>query len=279
VVVADEPDRDDARTHRTGPGLVDLADVGGRRAGCWAGRADGRLRFSSPPQYHSRNTVQLIKSCAGHGRGRYRGGGGRSYRIDFRFHERLHDTANAMATSIATGALQPRVADAIAGVLNLAGAFLSVQVAKTISGGLVDEVKITPAVIFAGLVGAILWNLLTWLLRDHPGLDRSRPAAVHDPGVHRCDRRGRGRGRGRAPVRLGALGCCRPDGTGVDGHPARGRGCRRGRSRSLAVSGVWAVALGGAILGAGIYAASRRDPVAALNVNDVPVPPLVRTAA
>ena len=41
---------------------------------------------------------------------------------------------------------------------------LSVQVAKTISGGLVNEAKITPVVVFAGLVGAILWNLLTWLL-------------------------------------------------------------------------------------------------------------------
>jgi inorganic phosphate transporter, PiT family len=82
----------------------------------------------------------------------------------FDFTNGFHDTANAMATSIATGALKPRVAVAIAGILNLAGAFLSVQVAKTISGGLVDEVRITPAVIFAGLVGAILWNLLTWLL-------------------------------------------------------------------------------------------------------------------
>jgi PiT family inorganic phosphate transporter len=52
----------------------------------------------------------------------------------------------------------------IAGVLNLIGAFLSVEVAKTISSGLVDDTKITPTVIFAGLVGAILWNLLTWLL-------------------------------------------------------------------------------------------------------------------
>ena len=294
-----------------------------------------------------------------------------------------------MATSIATGALRPRVAVAVAGVLNLAGAFLSVQVAKTISGGLVDEVRITPAVIFAGLVGAILWNLLTWLLglpsssshalfggligatlaaagpgavhftavlgkvvlpalvspllagvvafaatraayrltarargatvnrafkfgqvvsastvalahgtndaqktmgvitltlitagllvpgsappfwvvlaaglaialgtyvggwriirhagqarqrhpddpgfhrgvhqrRDHPRVDASRPAAVHDAGVHRCDLRCRG----RASVRLGALGCRRPAGTGLDGHPARGgdRRCTR----------------------------------------------------
>ena len=80
----------------------------------------------------------------------------------FDFTNGFHDTANAMATSIATGALRPRVAVAIAGCLNLAGAFLSVQVAKTISGGLVDETLINPVVIFAGLVGAILWNLTTW---------------------------------------------------------------------------------------------------------------------
>jgi PiT family inorganic phosphate transporter len=82
----------------------------------------------------------------------------------FDFTNGFHDTANAMATSIATGALRPKVAVAIAGCLNVAGAFLSVQVAKTISGGLVDETLINPVVIFAGLVGAILWNLLTWFL-------------------------------------------------------------------------------------------------------------------
>jgi PiT family inorganic phosphate transporter len=82
----------------------------------------------------------------------------------FDFTNGFHDTANAVATSIATGALKPRTAVLLAGVLNLVGAFLSVQVAKTISSGLVDETKITPTVIFAGLVGAILWNLLTWLL-------------------------------------------------------------------------------------------------------------------
>jgi inorganic phosphate transporter, PiT family len=82
----------------------------------------------------------------------------------FDFTNGFHDTANAMATSIATGALKPRVAVLIAGVLNLVGAFLSVEVAKTISSGLVDEAKISPIVIFAGLVGAIMWNLLTWLL-------------------------------------------------------------------------------------------------------------------
>jgi len=80
----------------------------------------------------------------------------------FDFTNGFHDTANAMATSIATGALRPKAAVAIAGCLNLVGAFLSVQVAKTISGGLVDERLITPVVIFAGLVGAIMWNLTTW---------------------------------------------------------------------------------------------------------------------
>ncbi|MDN5749599.1 MAG: inorganic phosphate transporter, partial [Pseudonocardia sp.] len=82
----------------------------------------------------------------------------------FDFTNGFHDTANAMATSIATGALRPKVAVALAGVLNLAGAFLSVQVARTISGGLLDDVRITPVVVFAGLAGAIVWNLLTWLL-------------------------------------------------------------------------------------------------------------------
>jgi PiT family inorganic phosphate transporter len=82
----------------------------------------------------------------------------------FDFTNGFHDTANAMATSIATGALRPKVAVAVSAVLNLVGAFLSVEVAKTISGGLVNEAAITPTVIFAGLVGAILWNLLTWLL-------------------------------------------------------------------------------------------------------------------
>ena len=84
--------------------------------------------------------------------------------LAFDFTNGFHDTANAMATSIATGALRPRAAVLLAGVLNLIGAFLSVQVALTISSGLLDETRITPEVIFGGLVGAILWNLVTWLL-------------------------------------------------------------------------------------------------------------------
>jgi PiT family inorganic phosphate transporter len=86
----------------------------------------------------------------------------------FDFTNGFHDTANAMATSVATGALKPRVAVTISAVLNLAGAFLSTEVAKTISGGIINEgengVDITPTMIFAGLVGAVLWNLATWYL-------------------------------------------------------------------------------------------------------------------
>ena len=86
----------------------------------------------------------------------------------FDFTNGFHDTANAMATPIATGALKPRVAVLLAAVLNLVGAFLSTEVAKTISGGMIreDEISVTifPAIIFAGLIGAITWNMLTWLL-------------------------------------------------------------------------------------------------------------------
>jgi len=82
--------------------------------------------------------------------------------LAFDFTNGFHDTANAMATSIATGALRPRTAVALSAVLNLVGAFLSVEVAKTISGGIVDDTKITPAIVFGGLIGAIMWNLVTW---------------------------------------------------------------------------------------------------------------------
>ncbi|WP_250294239.1 inorganic phosphate transporter [Streptomyces atroolivaceus] len=82
----------------------------------------------------------------------------------FDFTNGFHDTANAMATTISTGALKPKTAVAMSAVLNLVGAFLSVEVAKTISGGIVNEEGLRTEVIFAALVGAILWNLLTWLV-------------------------------------------------------------------------------------------------------------------
>ncbi|TQJ61331.1 PiT family inorganic phosphate transporter [Arthrobacter sp. SLBN-83] len=85
----------------------------------------------------------------------------------FDFTNGFHDTANAMATPIATGAIKPKTAVALAAVLNLVGAFLSTEVAKTISGGIIREgsggVQITPDIIFAGLMGAVLWNMITWL--------------------------------------------------------------------------------------------------------------------
>ncbi|MFE4198514.1 anion permease [Paenarthrobacter sp. NPDC056912] len=85
----------------------------------------------------------------------------------FDFTNGFHDTANAMATPIATGAIKPKTAVALAAVLNLVGAFLSTEVAKTISGGLIregsDGIHITPDIIFAGLMGAVLWNMVTWL--------------------------------------------------------------------------------------------------------------------
>src|ERR1700712_4295960 len=87
--------------------------------------------------------------------------------IFFDFTNGFHDTANAMATPIATGALRPKVAVAVAAVLNLVGAFLSTAVAATISGGIIREgpggVEITPSMIFAGLIGAVVWNLVTWV--------------------------------------------------------------------------------------------------------------------
>ncbi|MFF3567043.1 inorganic phosphate transporter [Nocardia jiangxiensis] len=85
----------------------------------------------------------------------------------FDFTNGFHDTANAMATSIATGALRPHAAVILSGSLNLVGAFLSVAVAATVAEGIVrlDEVSGSDllAIVFAGLVGGILWNLLTWL--------------------------------------------------------------------------------------------------------------------
>ena len=84
--------------------------------------------------------------------------------LGFDFTNGFHDTGNAMATSIATGALSPRLAVALSGVLNLVGAFLSLAVAATIASGLVDTKLVTLTVVAAGLIGGIIWNLLTWLL-------------------------------------------------------------------------------------------------------------------
>lgn len=94
--------------------------------------------------------------------------------LAFDFTNGFHDTANAMATSIATGALKPFTAVTISAVLNLLGAFLSVHVAATVAKGIVnlDSYDLSVAtdgeallmVVFTGLIGGIFWNLFTWLL-------------------------------------------------------------------------------------------------------------------
>jgi PiT family inorganic phosphate transporter len=84
--------------------------------------------------------------------------------LAFDFTNGFHDTANAMAASIVTGALKPKVAVALSGILNFVGSFLSLSVAATIAKGIVDTSAITLTVVFAGLIGGITWNLLTWYL-------------------------------------------------------------------------------------------------------------------
>ena len=99
--------------------------------------------------------------------------------LAFDFTNGFHDTANAMAASISTGALKPKAAVALAAVLNLVGAFLSVEVALTVSNAvvklqdksgapipetLVDDGQKLLLVVLCGLIGGIVWNLFTWLL-------------------------------------------------------------------------------------------------------------------
>lgn len=99
--------------------------------------------------------------------------------LGFDFTNGFHDTGNAMATSIATGALRPKVAVGLSAVLNLVGAFLSVEVALTVTNAVVriQDSDGSPkpeflsdggvpllVIVLAGLVGGIVWNMLTWLL-------------------------------------------------------------------------------------------------------------------
>jgi PiT family inorganic phosphate transporter len=95
--------------------------------------------------------------------------------LAFDFTNGFHDTANAMGTSVATGALKPKVAVALSAILNLVGAFLSIEVALTVSNKIISIQGSNGApvpglmgvpmlvIILAGLVGGILWNLVTWL--------------------------------------------------------------------------------------------------------------------
>jgi PiT family inorganic phosphate transporter len=82
--------------------------------------------------------------------------------LAFDFTNGFHDTANVVATSISTHAIGPRRAVALASLLNFVGAFISLKVATTIAKGFVTTSSVTTTVVFAGLVGAIAWNLITW---------------------------------------------------------------------------------------------------------------------
>ena len=82
--------------------------------------------------------------------------------LAFDFTNGFHDTANVVATGISTRAVPPRTAVLGAAVLNFVGAFLSLKVAATVASGIVDADLITPTIVFAGLIGAISWNLATW---------------------------------------------------------------------------------------------------------------------
>ena len=84
--------------------------------------------------------------------------------LAFDFTNGFHDTANAIATSVSTRAMSPRFAVALSAVLNFIGAFISLEVAATVGQGIVEAGAVSTTVVFAGLVGAIAWNLATWWL-------------------------------------------------------------------------------------------------------------------
>src|SRR3954453_927963 len=82
--------------------------------------------------------------------------------LGFDFTNGFHDTANAVATSVSTRALSPRLAVFIAAVANLAGAFVTTAGAKTVGKGIIDPGLATEKTVLAALIGAIIWNLITW---------------------------------------------------------------------------------------------------------------------
>jgi PiT family inorganic phosphate transporter len=82
--------------------------------------------------------------------------------LAFDFTNGFHDTANVVATSISTGAARPSVAIGFASLLNFIGAFISISVAATVAKDVVNAEVITTTIVFAGLIGAIAWNLITW---------------------------------------------------------------------------------------------------------------------
>ena len=80
----------------------------------------------------------------------------------FDFTNGFHDSANAIATSISTRALRPGIALGMAAVANVLGALISTEVASTLGKGIVEPAAVTQVVVLAALVGAVIWNLITW---------------------------------------------------------------------------------------------------------------------
>jgi inorganic phosphate transporter, PiT family len=110
----------------------------------------------------------------------------------FDFTNGFHDTANVVASAISTRSLTPRAAIALASVANFAGAFISLKVAATIATGIINAGQVPETIAFAGLVGAITWNLITWMYglpssSSHAligGVIGAMIAAVGGSGVH-----------------------------------------------------------------------------------------------
>ncbi len=84
--------------------------------------------------------------------------------LGFGFSNGFHDTFDIVSTAVSTGAAPPQAAVAAAALLNFAGGFISVAVVATVASSVVDAMSIAPTAIFAGLIGAIAWNLVTWRL-------------------------------------------------------------------------------------------------------------------
>ena len=84
--------------------------------------------------------------------------------LAFDYTNGFHDAANAIAVAVSTKALTPRVALALAAVMNLVGALISTSVAKTVGEGIIDAPQGSEGleIVFAALIGAITWNLITW---------------------------------------------------------------------------------------------------------------------
>jgi PiT family inorganic phosphate transporter len=110
--------------------------------------------------------------------------------LAFDFTNGFHDTANAIATSVSTRALRPRVAVLMAAALNMAGAvFFGTHVAKTVYKGIIETTYGTQTVVLAALIGAIAWNLITWYFgipssSSHALIGGLVGAAIASAGVH-----------------------------------------------------------------------------------------------